>query len=133
MNGADVFLDSNVLLYLLSDDETKAGRTQELIEAGPFISVQVLNEFVAVARRKFRLTWPETRVALDPIKDVCKILVLTRDIHERALSIAEETNLSIYDANIVAAAAFAGCHTLFTEDLNTGQRISGVRIRNPFA
>ena len=133
MNGANVFVDSNVLLYLLSDDESKAERAGALVDAAPFISVQILNEFVAISRRKFKLTWPEVHVALAPIKTFCKILELTRDMHERALDIAEETGIQIYDANIVSAAEFSGCDTLFTEDLNEGQRIGSVTIRNPFA
>lgn len=133
MTGIDLFLDSNILLYLLSDDKSKADRSEDLVKSAPFISVQVLNEFIDVSRRKFQLSWPSVRDALQPIKEYCKILVLTRDMHERALEIAEQTGMRIYDAMIVAAAQLAGCNTLFTEDLNTGQRIGGVTIRNPFA
>ena len=61
MSGAEVFLDTNVLLYLLSGDADKADRAEELIADGGVISVQVLNEFASVASRKFGLREPAFR------------------------------------------------------------------------
>lgn len=129
---SSVFLDSNVLLYLVSDEASKADRAEALVQDAPFISVQVLNEFVDVSRRKFKLPWPSVRAAMEPIKEFCKVVGLDRAIHERALEIAEQTGIRIFDANIIAAAELADCNTLFTEDLNPGQRVGSVTIRNPF-
>jgi predicted nucleic acid-binding protein len=42
-------------------------------------------------------------------------------------------SLSFWDALIVHAARRAGCDRLMTEDLQSGQRIEGVEIVNPFA
>ena len=53
------FIDSNVVLYLLSADATKADRAQTLLEAGAVISVQVLNEVTSVCLRKLKMPWPE--------------------------------------------------------------------------
>ena len=55
MSGGDDFFDTNVVLYLLSADTTKADRAEELLAIGGTISVQVLNEFVAVASRMLRM------------------------------------------------------------------------------
>ena len=52
MPDAKPFLDTNVVLYLLSADAAKADRAEELLAGGGIISVQVLNEFAAVASRK---------------------------------------------------------------------------------
>jgi predicted nucleic acid-binding protein len=52
MPEADTLFDTNVLLYLLSEDATKADRAEKLVANGGVISVQVLNEFAAVASRK---------------------------------------------------------------------------------
>ena len=49
MRGGDVFFDTNVLLYLISEDITKADRAETLLALGGVISVQVLSEFAAVA------------------------------------------------------------------------------------
>ena len=53
-------------------------------------------------------------------------------LHGRAVEIAEQHLLGMYDALIVAAAELAGCDVLYTEDLNHGQRIGRVVVRNPF-
>ncbi len=50
----------------------------------------------------------------------------------RASEIQERYRLSFWDALIVAAAAKIGAGILYTEDLNSGQMIEGIRILNPF-
>ncbi len=130
---AERFVDTNVLLYLLSADATKADRVEETLAAGVTISVQVLNEFAAVALRKLGMTVAEVRDALEPITAICKVVPITVDIHKRGLQVAERYRFSIYDALIIAAALDAGCATLYTEDLQDGQVIDdALTIRNPF-
>ena len=130
---AERFFDTNVLLYLLSADATKADRVEETLAAGATISVQVLNEFAAVALRKLGMTVAEVRDALEPITAICKVVPITVDIHKRGLQVAERYRFAVYDALIIAAALDAGCSTLYTEDLQDGQVIDDVlTIRNPF-
>lgn len=126
------FLDTNVLVYLLSTDGAKADRAEMLLREGPVISVQVLNEFVAVARRKAKLAWPDIRDSLGVVRALCAVRPLTIETHDRALDIAERFGLAIYDSLIVAAAAEAGCKRLWSEDMQHGQTIGGVTIANPF-
>jgi predicted nucleic acid-binding protein len=126
------FLDSNVLLYTIDDDVKRTPVAKSLVTAGAVISVQVLNEFTNIASKKFRLQPSEIDEALDPFRTICKIVPVAFETHERAFEIFTATNLGIYDACIVAAAELAGCDTLYTEDLNDGQRIGRVTIRNPF-
>ncbi len=133
MSGGDDFFDTNVVLYLLSADTAKADRAEELLAAGGTISVQVLNEFVAVASRKLRMSWVEIREVLTQIRAVCAVESLTVETHERALRLAERHGLSIYDALIVSAALMANCKTLHSEDMQDGQVIERqLTIRNPF-
>ena len=61
---AQTFFDTNIILYLATDDEAKAGRAEELIADGGVVSVQVLNEFVSVSARKYRRPWPAIEKAL---------------------------------------------------------------------
>ena len=130
---AERFFDTNVLLYLLSADAIKADRVEETLAAGATISVQVLNEFAAVALRKLGMTVAEVRDALEPIMAICKVLPITVETHKRGLQIAERYRFAVYDALIIAAALDAGCSTLYTEDLQDGQVIDDVlTIRNPF-
>jgi predicted nucleic acid-binding protein len=126
------FVDTNVLLYLVDEDKIKTGRALSLLDLGLIISAQVLNEFVNTSRRKFKLSWEEIDTSLELFKRKFVIVPITLATHELALKIAKDIKIGIYDANIVAAAELAGCDTLYTEDLNDGQRIGRVTIRNPF-
>ena len=129
----EAFFDTNVLLYLLSANEKKADRVEEILTPGSTISVQVLNEFASVAMRKLGMKVAEVREALDPIKTICTVVPLTVLIHQRGLQVAERYGFSIYDALIVAAALDADCVTLYTEDLQHGQVIDRtLTITNPF-
>lgn len=133
MNEADAFFDTNIILYLLSGDDAKADRAEELLAIGGMISVQVLNEFVSVALRKLHLSWPEIGDILGPVRAVCPVVGLSLDTHDRALVVAQRYGLSIYDALIVAAALIAGCKTLYSEDMQDGQVIERqLTICNPF-
>jgi predicted nucleic acid-binding protein len=133
MSGGDDFFDTNVVLYLLSADPAKADRAEELLAIGGTISVQVLNEFVAVASRKLHMSWIEIREVLAQVRAVCAVEPVTIETHERALRLAERYGISIYDALIVSAALLANCKTLHSEDLQDGQVIERqLTIRNPF-
>src|SRR5260370_38587745 len=94
------FFDTNVLLYVASDDPAKADRAEKLIGAGGMISVQVLNEIANVARRKMGMSWTETRAFLSMIRALLPVLPLTIDIHETGLALAERNELSTTDALI---------------------------------
>lgn len=133
MSAVEQFFDSNILLYLLSADDAKADKAEELISQGGHISVQVLNEFASIATRKLKLTHEEAREVLTPIRAVCRVNPLTEEIHDLGLQISERYKLSIYDALIIASALTAGCKTLFSEDMQDGLIIQNrLQIRNPF-
>lgn len=131
---SDNFADTNVLLYLTSDDAEKADIAERILRSRPAISVQVLNEFVSVSRRKIQLAWPEIEHFLGAITAAADIHALTFSIHQKGLSLAREHNFPVYDAMIVAAAIEAGCSTLYTEDMQHGLVVGQqLRIVNPFA
>jgi len=98
------------------------------------ISVQVLNEFAAVASRKLRKPWPEIAPALRAIRALFpEPRPLTAATHDAALDLAGRLGCQFHDALILASALEAGCDTVLTEDLQHGQRIEGrLTIRNPF-
>jgi predicted nucleic acid-binding protein len=133
MSEAGNFFDTNVLLYLLSKDAAKADRAEALLASGGVVSVQVLNEFASVASRKLTITIPEIREILSTIRAVCIVKPLDIETHELGLDMAERYGFSIYDGLIVAAAIRGGCSILYTEDLQQGQVIDKLAIRNPFA
>jgi predicted nucleic acid-binding protein len=133
MNASDAFLDTNVLLYLLSSDAAKADRAETLAAAGGVISVQVLNEFVSVASRKLRMSMSEIREVLSAIRAVCTVEPLSIQTHDLGFDLAQRFGLTIYDALIVAAALLAKCRIVYSEDLQDGQIIESLTVRNPFA
>jgi predicted nucleic acid-binding protein len=126
------FLDTKVLLYLLSADEAKANRAEALIQGGGIVSVQVLNELVAVATGKLNMTMGEIREILATVRRLCAVVPLDLETHDRAIELTARHRFSIYDATMVAAALRADCTTLWTEDLHHGQKFQRLTIRNPF-
>jgi predicted nucleic acid-binding protein len=132
---AKAFFDTNVLIYAVAQDGSRSTRAEELLlEAGGTLSVQILNEFVSVARRKILMSWSEVTEALDAFRVLCPAPIpITVEMHEAALKIAEVHGYNIYDALVISAALEAGCTTLYSEDLQDGQVIDGrITIRNPF-
>jgi predicted nucleic acid-binding protein len=127
------FFDTNVLLYLVSNDPVKADRAEALLRDGGVISVQVLNELTHVARRKMRMSWSETRDFLSMLRGVLTVQSVTLGTHDTGLAVAERYGLSTYDAMIAAAALEAGCETLWSEDMQHGMALSErLHIANPF-
>jgi predicted nucleic acid-binding protein len=133
MSAVSTFFDTNLLLYLLSGDEAKANRAEAELGGGGVTSVQVLNEFAAVASRKLKMSVAEIREAEEGIRAVCRVVPLTVEIHDRGLQIMDRYGLSVYDAMIVATALLAGCTAILSEDMQDGIRFDGLaEIRNPF-
>jgi predicted nucleic acid-binding protein len=133
MSAADSFFDTSVLLYLLSTDLVKADRVEQLLEKRGTISVQVLNEFAAVALRKMKMPLSEVREILDTMRAVCKVEPVTLATHDQGLSINERYGFSLYDSMLVSAALLANVKVLYSEDLQHSQMIdSRLRILNPF-
>ena len=133
MNGK-AFFDTNVLIYAAVKDDPRSERAEQLLVVEGVISVQVLNEFVSVARRKYQMPWNGVRAALQWIRFLCPDVVpIEIETHEAALSIAEQYGYRIYDSLIIASALEAKCGALYSEDLQDGQIIGKeLTIRNPF-
>ncbi len=130
---AKAFIDSNIVLYLLSADAAKADRAERVIAGGGVTSVQVLNEVTNVARRKLGMSWAETDEVLAGLRSACSVEPLTTQTHDTGRRLAERYGLSVYDAMIAAAALLAGCANLYSEDMQHGLLIDRkLRICNPF-
>lgn len=127
------FLDSNVLIYAFTAD-LRAARAQVLLQRRCTISVQGLNEFANIARRKLGRSWSEIRLDLAAIRVLCPIVIaIDTGLHETALGLSERYNFAFYDGLMVAAALRAGSDTLWSEDMQHGMRVDGgLLIANPF-
>lgn len=135
---ASVFFDTNVLVYAAmgtGKEELKRQRALDLIDPQDFgTSAQVLEEFfVTVVKKASRplsaaqaLEWIEQWNAF-PCQSLDHQLVRI------AIELSERHKISYWDAAIVAAAEALGAHTVYSEDLNNGQRYGKIRVVNPFA
>ncbi|MEI6415403.1 MAG: PIN domain-containing protein [Pseudomonadota bacterium] len=128
-----VFLDSNIVLYALGDDESKSGRANALLATRPHISIQVINECSHVLRRK--LLWPPAKVAeeLSVVIGLVRLENISIVQIRSAWVLAGRYGFGHYDSLIIASALAAGCATLYTEDMQHGQVIEGqMTLVNPF-
>ena len=127
------FLDTNVLVYAALSDDPRCPIAERLLTAGGTISVQVLNEFVNVARGKLKWPWPDIEAMLALVRRrSAQVRDISVSTHDAALALARDHGLSIYDALIVASAIEAGCDTLFTEDMQHGRKFGHLTVVNPF-
>lgn len=133
------FLDTNVLVYAIEtggrDPEKSASALALVRKPGFCLSTQVLGEFyraVTSPHRKVPLTHDEAVAWIQLWKrhDIRPITVPHVDL---ALEITDRFQVNYYDALILAAARLAGCHVVYSEDLNAGQDYDGIRVENPFA
>jgi predicted nucleic acid-binding protein len=132
MTKTDVFLDTTILIHALVGAEPLAESALGLLEAGGTVSTQVLNECANTLRRKFSSDWPEIKLALERIRELCAVVPVTEEIHAHGLDLAERYVLSTYDAMIVAAALTTGCTVLYSEDMHDGLIIDRLTVRNPY-
>lgn len=130
---AGEFLDTNIIVYAFTTD-LRAGPAQALLGRGCVTSVQALNEFANVARRKLGMKWREVHDALAAIRTVCRPIVpVDLESHADGLRIAERYGYAIFDALMIAAALRARCTLLYSEDMQDRLVIDGrLRIVDPF-
>jgi predicted nucleic acid-binding protein len=92
-----------------------------------------LNEFADVATRKFKMGWDLVEQYLSVIDALCgRAVPLTVETQAAAIDISKQHGYRIYDSLILAAAAQAGCTTVYSEDMQHGQTIGKLTIVNPF-
>lgn len=134
------FLDTNIVVYTFdAESPRKKRRAQELVEQAlrtheGVVSTQVVQEFLNVATVKFTtpLKFSDAQQYLhDVLAPLCTVFP-SIDLFQQALVLQQETRYSFYDSLIIGGALQAGCETLYSEDLQHGQQIRGLRIVNPF-
>ena len=133
------FIDTNVLIYWV-DDSARADLVEQLLAQQAVMSVQVLNEFADVLRRKRAMALPDVETLCTTLIDTCDVVVLSVRTHQTALTLMARYNLSVYDANIVAAATLSDCAVFYSEDMQDGLNVkvpgpasaNALVIRNPF-
>jgi predicted nucleic acid-binding protein len=134
------FIDTNIFVYTFDTSAVKKQvAARGIIERGleskeSVISWQVVQEFISVAGGKFKV--PLCRKDLveyleHVLTPLCEVFP-TISLYRNALQVKEQYQLPFYDALIVASANEAGCKELISEDFQSGQRIGGLTVVNPF-
>ena len=135
---ARAFLATNILVYA---DDADAGpkrvKAQALVlgalaKGDAVISTQVLQEYFAVTTRKLSVPAEAAQKKVEVLAALVAVTIDAGHIVE-SIKLHRLYSLSFWDALIVHAARRTGCDRLMTEDLQSGQRIEGVEIVNPFA
>lgn len=132
------FVDTNILVYAEDRDSgAKHEAARDLVvrlwnERSGVLSVQVLQEFFITVTRKLRKPLSAAKAA-EIVRDYLTWTVVNNsgDLLLQAISLHQTARLSFWDALVVQAALEAGCDTLYSEDLNDGQRFGSLVIVNP--
>ena len=133
-----VFIDSNIWVYLFSDDKNhKAKVAKKFIADNSISSVfvtscQVVNEVCNVLKR-YGLAEERIRVVIENMTNICLMQDLSKEICLLASTLREKYSFSFWDSIIVATAKTAGCGLLISEDMHDGLAMDRLRIKNIFS
>jgi len=134
MAGTDIFLDSNITVYLLENDQVRRDLVASFILDDRFvISTQVISENVNVCIRKLRLSKENAFAHGRFLMDTFRMTYISDTTIMLAFEVSKSYGFSYYDSLILATALENGCDTLYSEDMQHGQVIMGrLKVVNPF-
>jgi len=133
MNVENIFIDTNILIYLVKDNTGKAELINSVLSVNSYISTQVVNEFCNVALKKLNLSIKDILFSIDRFSENFTISQVNVFVIKKALKIKEKYKYSYYDSVIIASAIQNNCTILYTEDMQHNQIIENtLKIVNPF-
>jgi predicted nucleic acid-binding protein len=130
-----VFIDTNVFVYIYSNDETakKAAAMSAVGHGKACVTTQVLGELAHVLTKKFLLPAIGVQAVVHEICDACEVHPVTPELIVAALRLREQYRYGFYDSLIIAGARMTGSVILYSEDMQHGQVIDGaLTIESPF-
>jgi predicted nucleic acid-binding protein len=134
MNNSREAVDTNVLIYLYdSSNNGKRKIAESILADNPVLSTQVISEYINVTRRLLQLTKTEILLQTSALFYDCPIIPVSCHTITNAAQLTEKYDFQIFDAIIVASALEANCTILYSEDMQHGLLIDGLKIINPFA
>lgn len=130
-----IFLDTNIFIYAYSKTEPEKRKIalELLCLNKALISTQIINEFVWVMYRKFKVDRRKLQVVGNKLLEKFEIVLINLETIRKALNIFVDYNFSFWDSLIIASALENDCSILYTEDMQHGQIIEErLKIVNPF-
>ena len=128
-----IFVDSNIWLYLFSEQIEKKRVAEEiLLGRKVYISTQVLSENANVLLKKLKVDVGDVRTHIAILAERCEVVPLVARTVQFALAIHEKYQFSFYDSQILASALMAGCTKCYSEDMQHNQQVESLVIQNPF-
>jgi len=128
-----VFIDSNIVLYLLDTDLQKQKIAGEIILSNPTLSAQVLTEVANVCKRKFKYSKDEVLNLWADLLSDCQQIPTNSSTFHKAIQLVNRYKFQLFDALIVASALEANCNTLYSEDMQHQMVVEKqLTIVNPF-
>lgn len=132
------FFDTNVLVYmqdasdLVKQQKARSLLSTHLSNGSAVISTQCLQEFYNVLANKMKLDKIQTKQIMHSLSENIPVVQVTPTLIENGIDISINTQFSLWDSLMLSAASFAKCTVLYSEDMNDGQVVNGVKIQNPF-
>ncbi len=129
-----IFIDSNILIYAYSSTEIgKKDKVLLMLENEEItISTQVVNEFIWIMSRKFNIDMETIKVISNNLFEIFNVGMVSKATIDKAIDIAKSYKYAYWDSLILSSALEAKCIAIYTEDMQHGQIIEGIKIINPF-
>jgi len=133
MKGDKIFLDSNILIYLLEQDRERRDLVLGFSNKGYHISTQVISENINACLKKLKMTKEDSFEHGDYLFNSFNLHLIAETTIRLAFKISIRYKYSYWDSLIIAAAIENNCNTLYSEDMQHNQLIyDNLRILNPF-
>lgn len=133
MTSNNIFVDSNIILYLFDTNEPKRLIAQQIIAAKPLINAQVLVEVGNVCKRKFGFSKTQATSLWSDLLNDCNCSEINETTIKESIRLIEKYDFQLFDAIIVSGALQASASTLYSEDMQHGTIVENtLTIINPF-
>lgn len=133
MTDEKIFLDSNILVYLLEKDRTRRDLVLGFSNKGHYISTQVISENVNTCLKKLKMTKEESFEHGNYLFNSYNLVLITKEIILLAFKISIRYKYSYWDSMILATSLGNNCNILYSEDMQHNQMIEDrLKIVNPF-
>jgi len=134
--SVECFLDTNVLVYAVDNDPAeliKKKAAMELLEHADFgLSAQVLQEFYVTVTRKIEVPLsPDEALAYLVRLEAFPAVPVDAALITEGIRNSVRYQISYWDGAILAAASRLGSRTVYSEDLNHGQRYGELEVVKP--